>query len=69
PGQRAFLRCAASFFLEIRQYSCEKMSCATQKSLAAGHIMSFQIHPKKWGVFQCQKELSIGAIRQSARGL
>ena len=45
PGQRAFLRCAASFFLEIRQYSCEKMSCATQKSLAAGHIMSFQIHP------------------------
>ena len=48
PGQRAFLRCAASFFLEIRQYSCEKMSCATQKSLAAGHIMSFQIHPRKW---------------------
>ena len=46
PGQRAFLRCAASFFLEIRQYACEKMSCATQKSLAAGHIMSFQIHPK-----------------------
>ncbi len=35
------------FFLEIRQYSCEKMSCATQKSLAAGHIMSFQIHPKE----------------------
>ncbi len=29
PGQRVFLRCAASFFLEIRQYSCEKMSCAT----------------------------------------
>ena len=29
PGQRAFLRCAASFFLEIRQYSCGKMSCAT----------------------------------------
>ena len=47
PGQRAFLRCAASFFLEIRQYSCEKMSCATQKSLAAGHIMSFQIHPRR----------------------
>ena len=45
PGQRAFLRCAVSFFLEIRQYSCEKMSCATQKSLAAGHIMSFQTHP------------------------
>ena len=22
------------------------MSCATQKSLAAGHIVSFQIHPK-----------------------
>ena len=45
PGQRVFLRCAASFFLEIRQYSCEKMSCSTQKSLTAGHIMSFQIHP------------------------
>ena len=51
PGQRAFLRCAASFFLEIRQYSCEKMSCATQKSLAAGHIMSFQIHPRKISPF------------------
>ena len=45
PGQRVFSRCAAPFFLEIRQYSCEKMSCSTQKSLAAGHIMSFQIHP------------------------
>ena len=52
PGQRAFLRCAASFFLEIRQYSCEKMSCATQKSLAAGHIVSFQIHPKKTGILR-----------------
>ncbi|MFR7743842.1 MAG: hypothetical protein ACLU3I_11550 [Acutalibacteraceae bacterium] len=29
PGQRAFLRCAASFFLEIRQYSCEK--CLAQR--------------------------------------
>ena len=47
PGQRVFLRCAASFFLAIRQDSCEKMSCSTQKSLAAGHIMSFQIHPKR----------------------
>ena len=46
PGQRAFLRCATSFFLEIRQYSREKMSCTTQKSLAAGHIMRFQIHPR-----------------------
>ena len=57
PGQRAFLRCAASFFLEIRQYSCEKMSCATQKSLAAGHIMSFQIHPKEKAKLH-KKELS-----------
>ena len=24
PGQQSFLRCAASFFLEIRQYSCGK---------------------------------------------
>ena len=47
PGQRAFSRRAASFFLEIRQYSCEKMSCAARKFLAASHVMSFQIHPKK----------------------
>ena len=45
PGQRTFSRCAAPFFLEIRQYSCEKMSCSAQKFLAAGHIESFQIHP------------------------
>ena len=47
PGQRVFSRCAAPFFLEIRQYSCEKTSCAAQKLLAAGHIGSFQIHPSK----------------------
>ena len=47
PGQRVFSRCAAPFFLGIRQYSCEKMSCSTQKFRAAGHIGSFQIHPKK----------------------
>ncbi len=47
PGQRIFSRCAAPFFLEIRQYSCEKMSCSAQKFLAAGHIGSFQIHPKR----------------------
>ena len=45
PGQRAFLRCAASFFLEIRQYSCEKMSCAVRKFLAAGHIESWKNTP------------------------
>ena len=27
------------------------MSCATQKSLAAGHIVSFQIHPKRFIAF------------------
>ena len=37
---------AVPFFLGIRQYSCEKMSCSTQKFLAAGHIGSSQIHPK-----------------------
>ena len=47
PGQRVFSRCTAPFFLEIRQYSCEKMSCSTQKFLAAGHIGSFQIHPRQ----------------------
>ena len=46
PGRRGFLRCAASFFLEIRQYSCGKMSCSAREFLAAGHIFSFQIHPK-----------------------
>ena len=45
PGQRDFSRCTAPFFLEIRQYSCEKMSCLTQKFLAAGHIGRFQLHP------------------------
>ena len=48
PGQRAFSRCAAPFFLEIRQYSCEKTSCSAQKFLAAGHIESFQIHPMNY---------------------
>ena len=47
PGQRIFSRCAAPFFLEIRQYSCEKMSCSAQKFLAAGHIGRFQIHPRQ----------------------
>ena len=47
PGQRAFSRCAAPFFLEIRQYSCEKMSCSAQKFLAAYHIGSFQMHPSR----------------------
>ena len=37
---------AVPFSLGIRQYSCEKMSCSTQKFLAAGHIGSSQIHPK-----------------------
>ena len=43
--QRVFSRCAASFFLEIRQYSCKKMSCSTQKFLAAGHIGSWKNTP------------------------
>ena len=47
PGQRTFSRFAAPFFLEIRQDSCEKMSCPPGKFLAAGHISSFQIHTKK----------------------
>ena len=45
PGQRVFLRRAASFFLEIRRYFCEKMSCSTQKFLAAGHIVSWKNTP------------------------
>ena len=45
PGQRVFSRCAAPFFLEIRQYSCEKMSCSTQKFLAAGQIGSWKNTP------------------------
>ena len=58
PGQRAFSRCAAPFFLEIRQYSCVKMSCSTQKFLAAGHIGSFQIHPRKGDLPMCAQKLS-----------
>ena len=45
PGQWVFLRCTAAFSLEIRQYSCEKMSCSTQKFLAAGHIGSWKNTP------------------------
>ena len=45
PGQRTFSRCAAPFFLEIRQYSCEKMSCSARKFLAAGHIASWKNTP------------------------
>ena len=45
PGQWVFSRCTAPFFLEIRQYSCEKMSCSTQKFLAAGHIGSWKNTP------------------------
>ena len=45
PGQRVFSRCTAPFFLEIRQYSCEKMSCSTQKFFAAGHIGSWKNTP------------------------
>jgi hypothetical protein len=33
PGQRVFSRCTAPFFLEIRQYSCEK-SLAQRKNSA-----------------------------------
>ena len=55
PGQRAFSRCAASFFLEIRQYSCEKMSGSARKFLAAGHIVSFQIHLNKKRARTAQK--------------
>lgn len=43
PGQLAFSCCAAPFSLEIRQYSCEKMSCSARKFLAAGRIARFQI--------------------------
>ena len=60
PGQRVFSRCAAPFFLEIRQYSCGKMSCSAQKFLAAGHIESFQIHPSL---------KSVQAILKSEQGL
>ena len=63
PGQWTFSRCAAPFFLEIRQYSCEKMSCSAQKFLAAGHIGSFQIHPR-----QKLHRLRVQIIRDNMRG-
>ena len=60
PGQRTFSRCAAPFFLEIRQYSCEKMSCSAQKFLAAGHIGSFQIHPRTTSINRrCRPNLPV----------
>ena len=58
PGQRVFSRCAAPVSLEIRQYSCGKMSCSAQKFLAAGHIGSFQIHPRKGDLPMCAQKLS-----------
>ena len=61
PGQRVFSRCAAPFFLEIRQYSCEKMSCSPRKFLAAGHIMSFQIHPKNFCAVRTIRGSSVGS--------
>lgn len=45
--QRAFSCCAAPFFLEYIQYSCVKMVCTTEKSLAVGCISSFQIDPSE----------------------
>ena len=69
PGQQVFSRCAAPFFLEIRQYSCEKMSCSTQKFLAAGHIGSFQIHPKVVNLSMenpaCVAKITRGVVHQS----
>ena len=47
PGQRAFCGAPRHFSLKYVSIPAKKMSCATQKSLAAGHIMSFQIHPKE----------------------
>ena len=47
PGQRTFSRCAAPFFtLKYVSIPAKKMSCSAQKFLAAGHIGSFQIHPR-----------------------
>ncbi len=45
PGQRAFSRCAASFFLEIRQYSCKKMSCSARKSSLPVTLPVGRMHP------------------------
>ena len=45
PNQRVFCPAPRHFPLKYNKYSCGKMACSGQKSLAAGHFASFQIHP------------------------
>ena len=56
PGQRTFSRCAAPFFLEIRQYSCEK--CLAQRK-------NFSL-PVTLGVFRYTLATSAGRNRNPA---
>ena len=46
PGQRTFSRCAAAFFLEIRQYSCEKSLAQRKNSSLPVTSPVGRIHPK-----------------------
>ena len=45
PNSGSFPVSPHHFSLKYIQYSCEKMVCATRKSLAVGHISRFQIDP------------------------
>ena len=46
PGQRVFSRCAAPFFLEIRQYSCEKCLAQRKNSALQVTLGVGRIHPR-----------------------
>ena len=46
PGQRAFSRCTAPFFLEIRQYSCEKSLAQRKNSSLPVPLGVGRIHPR-----------------------
>ena len=59
PNQRLFLPCAAPFSLEMQQAFLRKMACSGQKSLAAGHFASFQIHPRKAKEMQDLSKISV----------
>ena len=47
PDSGSFRAVLRHFPLKYTKYSCGKMACPARKSLAAGHISSFYIHPGK----------------------
>ena len=75
PGQRAFSRCTAPFFLEIRQYSCEKSLAQRKNSSLPVTLGVGRIHPrtskreKSRGLERCDEKAgqSRGVVRAPRR--